>query len=114
MQTARAGQELSSSQQPQQTSNMKGFYDASDCSAALPPGYRPVRRSNSVVRLGLAKEFLREMKECFDTFDKNRDGSISVDELSDVMKMLGLEQNQDQLQVIYSFHIQFFFYVHGK
>ncbi len=37
----------------------------------------------------LSKKQLSELKEAFQVFDKNKDGSISVEELGAVMKSLG-------------------------
>jgi len=44
------------------------------------------------------KKFLEELKEAFEIFDKNKDGSISVSELEKILKSLGEKATRDEVK----------------
>ncbi len=46
----------------------------------------------------MSEETLRELKEAFSVFDKNGDGTISMQELAIVMKSLGQNPSHEELQ----------------
>ena len=46
----------------------------------------------------LTKEQRNDYRAAFDLFDKDRDGKISLKELGDILKTLGLDPNQDELK----------------
>ena len=46
----------------------------------------------------LPEDKVTECKEVFDLFDKDKDGSITVKELGDVMRALGANPTQTELQ----------------
>ena len=50
----------------------------------------------------LSKEQVAEFKEAFDRFDKNKDGTISVQELGTVMQEVGLKPSEADLKVVIS------------
>ena len=52
----------------------------------------------------LSEEQVKIYKESFDVFDKNGDGTITTKEFGTVMRSLGQNPSQAQLQVIGSFH----------
>ena len=41
---------------------------------------------------------LREMREAFELFDKNKDGTICISELKDIMVSLGRDPSEEELQ----------------
>ncbi|KAF1345104.1 putative calmodulin [Delphinella strobiligena] len=49
---------------------------------------------------GFDDEQMKELKEVFRLFDKDGDGSISVEELGEVMRSLGLNPSNEDLQDI--------------
>ena len=48
----------------------------------------------------LSEEQVAEFKEAFDKFDKDKDGTISVQELGTVMQELGLKPSEAELKVL--------------
>ena len=46
----------------------------------------------------LSEEQVAEFKEAFDKFDKDKDGTISVQELGTVMQELGLKPSEAELK----------------
>ena len=44
---------------------------------------------------------LRQMREAFELFDKNKDGTICVKELKDVMISLGRDPTEEELKGTY-------------
>ena len=50
----------------------------------------------------LSEEQVAEFKEAFDRFDKNKDGTISVQELGTVMQEVGLKPSEADLKVVIS------------
>lgn len=46
----------------------------------------------------LTEEMIAEFKECFTLFDKSGDGSVSVDEVGEVMKQLGADLSRERLE----------------
>lgn len=46
----------------------------------------------------LSEEQIQSLKDVFDLFDKDKSGSISTDELGDVMRSLGQEPTDGELQ----------------
>ena len=45
----------------------------------------------------LSDEELQAYKKAFDHFDKNKDGTINITELGEVMKSLGKDPSQEEL-----------------
>ena len=46
----------------------------------------------------LSDKTLEQCKQVFDLFDKNKDGSITTNELGDIMKALGANPTKEELQ----------------
>ena len=53
------------------------------------------------IRAKLNQKRIREIREAFSIFDKDGDGTISAAELGAVMKSLGMEPTERDLQVFY-------------
>lgn len=47
---------------------------------------------------GLSDEQVEELKQAFDTFDKDGNGTITTDELSNVMTSLGQNPSEEELE----------------
>jgi len=50
----------------------------------------------------LTEEMIAEFKECFTLFDKSGDGSVSIDEVGEVMRQLGADLTREKLQRLIS------------
>ena len=61
--------------------------------------YKVVRRPRQEY-VWLTREEKREIGVIFNTFDKDKSGSIEVGELRDAMKALGLKMDKDQIKEV--------------
>ena len=52
----------------------------------------------TVAKLDVPEDKLNEYREAFDMFDKDHSGSISVDEISKIMKNFGNPMSKDEIR----------------
>lgn len=56
------------------------------------------REKNKYRELGITEDQLENFRKTYDMFDKDGDGSISIDELANVMRSLGQDPTQKELE----------------